>query len=261
MPMPPFDALSDEQTVPAIKGTSSAGDGAILGDGKNNGVVGLSNANEHSGVFGHNKQGGAGVAGRSRSGDGVQGTSEIGTGVVGHGFTNGVVGISLHGGAEHSGVFGKHEGGGTGVSGEGAVGVRGVGRTGVVGETFADGPGVRGFGSTGVIGEGVENGVAGICKIPDHSGVFGSHTGAGFGVTGESHGPEGAGIHGRGFNGAAAGRFSGDVDVEGNIHCRDMSLTGGDCAEEFSIADGQTAEPGTVMIITDHEHGKLSSLR
>jgi hypothetical protein len=44
------------------------------------------------------------------------------------------------------------------------------------------------------------------------------------------------------------------LEVEGNIFATgDVILTGADCAEEFDIEEGQTLEPGTVMVISDEE--------
>src|SRR5262245_51470131 len=77
---------------------------------------------------------------------------------------------------------------------------------GVDGANVGSGPGVRGFAleGNGVEGDGKNNGVVGRCSTPLHSGVWGNHTGRGFGVTGDSHAPDGAGVLGRGFNGALA---------------------------------------------------------
>jgi len=37
----------------------------------------------------------------------------------------------------------------------------------------------------------------------------------------------------------------------GTIEANDVSLTQADCAEDFDIADGETAEPGSVMVIDE----------
>jgi len=53
---------------------------------------------------------------------------------------------------------------------------------------------------------------------------------------------------------------SGDVTMNGNLTvAQDIKLTGGDCAEDFDIADLKCAEPGTVMIIS--EEGSLEPSR
>jgi hypothetical protein len=44
------------------------------------------------------------------------------------------------------------------------------------------------------------------------------------------------------------------LEVEGNIVATgDVRLSGGDCAEEFNIEEGQVLDPGTVMVIGDEE--------
>jgi hypothetical protein len=75
-----------------------------------------------------------------------------------------------------------------------------------------------------------------------HAGVNGVNTHGGPGVIGDS--AIGIGILGKG--GVLAARFEGDVEVTGNIR-----LANADCAEEFDIANGACAEPGTVMVLGD----------
>jgi hypothetical protein len=64
-------------------------------------------------------------------------------------------------------------------------------------------------------------------------------------------------VLGRLFGPGLAGRFEGDVVVTGHINCGptskitcfDVNLTGGDCAEDFDIANAELIEPGTVMVL------------
>lgn len=46
-------------------------------------------------------------------------------------------------------------------------------------------------------------------------GVYGKNEGSGVGVLGDAYSSGSAGIHGRGYNGASAGRFDGNVDITG----------------------------------------------
>jgi hypothetical protein len=68
----------------------------------------------------------------------------------------------------------------------------------------------------------------------------------GSGVSGYSD--SGIGIYGKG---KIAGFFEGDVEVTGDIR-----LANADCAEDFDIADADSVEPGTVMVLG--EEGTLS---
>jgi hypothetical protein len=112
---------------------------------------------------------------------------------------------------------------------------------------------------------------------PDAIGVLGEG-GAGFqlvippgtpsgrraiGVMGTSADRFGAGVLGENTAGGNAGQFDGNLQVNGNASVSgdvvvkgDISLANGDCAEDFEIADGCSAEPGTVMVLHDE-----SSLR
>jgi hypothetical protein len=144
-------------------------------------------------------------------------------GVWGESFTwNGTVGIS-HSTTGGAGVWGKGEGGGTGVAGISTAWV------GVYGETNGseNGPaGIWGDGKNG--GDGVKGHASG----PGRCGVGGFHlTGQGPGILGQ---------------GNPAGRFIGDVEVTGDIR-----LVNADCAEDFTVADPVAAEPGTVMVLGD----------
>lgn len=64
----------------------------------------------------------------------------------------------------------------------------------------------------------------------------------------------GIGVHGKGKLG---GLFEGDVKVVGSVEVTgDVLLVNADCAEDFDIAAGGTAEAGTVMVLDDA--GKLT---
>jgi hypothetical protein len=116
---------------------------------------------------------------------------------------------------------------------------------GVYGENTAGGDGVFGFGpgsGRGVVGvSDTHVGVEGGC--PSGTGVFGSST-TGIGVRGS----------GDAGQGGLAAFFEGNVTVTGNIlapnstlTCFDVSISGGDCAEEFNLAGSDATEPGTVL--------------
>jgi hypothetical protein len=61
----------------------------------------------------------------------------------------------------------------------------------------------------------------------------------------------------RAVEGGLAASFQGDVQVAGNIRgdmnvTGDIILTNQDCAEDFDVAHGAAAEPGTVMVLDDN---------
>jgi hypothetical protein len=89
------------------------------------------------------------------------------------------------------------------------------------------------------------NGVQGISADSGASGVYGTNTGGGFGVAGDSR--DGVGVLGRG---KIAGRFEGDVEVGGNLVVQgDVILANADCAEDFDISGNEQIELGMVMVI------------
>jgi hypothetical protein len=112
---------------------------------------------------------------------------------------------------------------------------------------------------TGVYGESDQQGVMGLSTAPDGTGVYGGSTvakgGKGIGVRGETD--SGVGVQGQAFGNGLAGNFigpvkcSGDFDCGGKITTDDMALSGADCAEDFDVADMETSEPGTVMVVDD----------
>jgi hypothetical protein len=142
---------------------------------------------------------------------------------------------------------------------------------------FPNQTGVSGSSSTGT-------GVSGSCDSSSNSAIFGINNGtgevpkflkipAGNGVWGHTKVQNGSGVYGSvepGLtrdaagvtgNGPVAGRFFGDVEVNGNvtvtgdIQAHDVVVRGGDCAEDFEISGIETVEPGTVMVI--EQHGSL----
>jgi len=185
-----------------------------------------------------------GICGAANVGTGVWGTSDSGSGVSGQSNTgSGILGQSqsfdgVHGESQsslHAGVSGTNEKGGYGVYGRGT-----------------DGPGVRGESSH-------DDGIQGTSSAGGRSGVAGTNNGSGQGVWGQSQSGKGVvgksesgpGVYG---SGTPAGHFEGDIEVTG-----DVLLGGMDCAEDFDVADPETALPGTVMVMS--EAGKLEPSR
>jgi hypothetical protein len=122
---------------------------------------------------------------------------------------------------------------------------------GVIGHTNGDPAG----GNAGVFGEHLRNGTGVTGKSQGGFGVVGvsdrSHGVHGRGPTGGFfEGGSGAGVHAVALATGPAGRFDGDVQVSG-----DISLTGGDCAEEFDVVETEIVESGTVMVLG--EEGEL----
>jgi hypothetical protein len=189
-----------------------------------------------NGLFGASDTG-VGVRGTSRTNHAVHGESAAGRGVVGISQTFvGVTGESTSG----TGVFGVSE------TGFGVHGQCKLNNSGVQGISVG-GHGVHGESTTNhaVHGESAAGrGVVGISQT--FVGVTGESTSSD-GVFGVS--ATGIGVHGKG--GHLAGFFEGSVVVTD-----DISLANGDCAEDFQIAVGSSAEPGTVMVLDDE-----SSLR
>ena len=119
----------------------------------------------------------------------------------------------------------------------------------VLAETHPPAYAVEGFSPNGysaVHGRGGENGVFGESDAKQGSGVFGRND-EGNGVAG--HSDRGVGVKG---SGPRAGRFEGNVEVTGSVYVDgDVVLTNGDCAEEWDLASGEAAKPGSVMVVDD----------
>lgn len=227
----PVSAVSKVAGTPAVAGTNDSG----------NAVVGTSKANPGYGVWGENDAG-VGVGGGSKTGIGVFGITQTSTGVGGSSISGyGVQGISK----SNNGVRGDS------VSSFGVVGTTtaGDGKTaGVWGQDISADKtsclGVRGDSTSGT-------GVAGFSA--SWHGVYGSsETDIGVlgesksfdGVFGISHSSQHAGVSGHNDAGGVAGYFEGDVKVTG-----DLMLTGADFAEQFDLANSDSCEPGTVMVM------------
>ena len=223
------------ETHGAFKDDTAAG---VLGEGFDNGVgveghssafdgvVGFSDANDKSGVYGFNSQTQAtayGVFGRCSAPDGagVGGDSDVGAGVWGHSSSNdGIVGLcdatrksGVYGFNSSAkdvafGVFGRcNSPGGAGVSGANEAGdaVSGFSKKGVgVRGTSAESSGVHGhaegFGQSGVYGENTASPdprVASKSRSTQVVGVTGrADSGSGVGVQGQS--ASGVGLSGMG---------------------------------------------------------------
>jgi hypothetical protein len=159
-----------------------------------------------------------GIRGDGKGWHGVVGFSQGGFGVYGEGLTGGTGVVGKSKGWHAVGGFSESTTGGAGVYAEGV------------------GPGVIGVSKTwhGVYGE--------TPSTTGGAGIWGEHKGGGSGVVGVSK--SGAGVYGKG--GRVAAFFEGDVEVTGDIR-----LTNADCAEDFDVANADTVEPGTVMVLGD----------
>jgi hypothetical protein len=132
-------------------------------------------------------------------------------------------------------------------------------------EGFLAGKNPLGSTPVGAYGESESLGVFGFAKTAQAIGVAGnSANGAGIGVQG--HTSTNIGVLGSSDGPGLAGKFIGNVEVTGHINCHetskitcfDVSLIGGDCAEEFNVVNNESVEPGTVMVI-DNEGALLPS--
>jgi hypothetical protein len=260
-----------------VQGVSHAPDHA--------GVLGVNDdSSQEAGVGVHGRSAATGVFGESSTWHGVFGSSQSTTG--GHGVSgDGAVGVSGVGrtwigvygethGSENgpAGVWGEGLTGGSGVKGHarapGAAGVAGFhlaeegdGGPGVLGESTR-GRGVQGQGQVGVVGIGnAWIGVYGETHAPAEvgaAGVWGDGLGTGDGVKGVANAPGKAAVAGfqLGNNGPGifgqgnpAGRFAGNVVVDGNVEVTgDLILAGADYAEALTTAE-PSLDAGTVVVI------------
>jgi hypothetical protein len=263
----PYNAVSTDQTIPALQGSNAAGSG-VQGEAQTGtGVLGTSNSGV--GVWG-GSQSSTGVGGESDTGVGVQGVSKSGPGVRGDGGNGvGVIGFTTSQDSQVSAVRGENlNGAGIGVIGvtRSGTGVLGTSTTGVavwggsqsstgVGGMSESGLGVQGVSQTNAGVQGNSPSGRGVAGFSDTwQGVYGfSKAQAGVvgesnnfdGVFGISHDPQHAGVSGHN-PGGLAGYFDGNVTITG-----DVFLTGGDCAEQFDVLDVNACDPGTVMVITN----------
>ena len=128
----------------------------------------------------------------------------------------------------------------------------------------------------------------GTSKNANHGGVVGANTGGGVGVYGTSDkgvGVWGTSVDNEGIHAASTSRTTAAMAVyqltadsehpalyakhaghlaaavfEGNVIVTgDITLTNADCAEDFDIAPGSSAEPGTVVVLDDGSNVRESS--
>ncbi|MCB9422001.1 MAG: hypothetical protein H6667_19530 [Ardenticatenaceae bacterium] len=240
-----------------------------------NGLRGIANAQYRAGLVGlNNGSGGYGVYGASSNGSGVAGFSDNWIGVYGETDVAGSTGAA--------GVWGRANGvGGVGVVGyatqSDSIGVKGAanvsGGVGVWGESNQN-TGVYGVSTSwaGVWGQSANaSGVYGLSNGQYSGGVYGVNTNGGFGVYGKS--ANGAGVYGQstawygvvgisenqtGVYGRSTNGLAGDFD--GRLRSKVVEITGGsDLAERFAVSGGETAVPGTVMVIDPDNPGHLMS--
>jgi hypothetical protein len=274
----PVVSVSNSTSKPAVQGEGSA----------NEGVKGISH-NAHGGVVGINDwspsapsgAGGNGGWFESTQGEGVRGWAKTP-------FHGGVVGVNTAGGFgvygqsdDGVGVVGESK------NNEGVRGVSHSARGGVVGINDLSPPNRPGAGGNGGWFESAQGeGVRGTANNPHHGGVVGVNTtaggigvfgtsDAGVGVWGTSRDSEGVHAETRSLSTAAiaafnlnpegtgaaifgkkegnrghAGFFDGDVWVSRELTVgKDIILANADCAEDFTIADAELIDPGTVMVV------------
>jgi hypothetical protein len=219
--------VGNSDTAAGVTGTSNSDDGVV---GRSNSAFGVFGASvtgvgvravseaDRPALEAQAKGNGRGVDVSASGGPGVVATSNTAAGVTGTSNSDdGVVGRSN----SAFGVFGAS------VSGVGIRAVSEGGRPALEAQAKGTGRGVDALGNGGP-------GLVGTSNTND--GVFGIST-------------SGVGVHGKG--GKLAGLFEGDVQVTG-----DVRLLNADCAEDFDIADRESAAPGTVMVL-----GEGSELR
>jgi hypothetical protein len=143
--------------------TTVVGDGGMTADG----VDGSTASSNQSGVFGNNASVSPAPAG-SPGGNGVFGVSTV---------------------PNASGVFGAHNNAGTGVTG---LSVKGDGIRGITHTSAKCGVvGINDDTAAAPVGTPEGNGVFGNSRVPNASGVFGGHSGGGYGVSGVTNSPLG----------------------------------------------------------------------
>jgi hypothetical protein len=178
-------------------------------------------------------------------GIGVYGVGKA-VGIRGDGETwHGVVGLSKSTTGGY-GVYGKNQSGGTGITGEsdGWIGVYGRskgtkgGSAGIMGEHEANG--------AGVIGRS-QGGIAVFGRSEKHEGVHAETESvataalAAYQMNRNSSTPA---LFAKHAGNRSAARFEGNVEVTG-----DITLPNADCAEDFDVADIESVQPGTVVVV------------
>jgi hypothetical protein len=290
---------SNNTSVPAVQGLAELTSQGTAGVGVFGGVglpdTGLTGAPPLSfvGVYGSAATvtaAGIGVYGASGNGNGVYGFSTNADGLVGATASEahaGVVGRNTPPSTSPVQPNGPAQASGVGVFGSGDIGVQGVssGGTGVQGASTS-GSGVVGLSSSPTSGAiaGISSafdGIDGVSSSPVHAGIAGRNSSP-------NPGPSACGVYGVG--GTYAGKFDGNLQVNGNSVCTGthtvgtvpapgasipannllvinghgnlmgtltvgvdivLSAAASDCAEEFEIASPAEAEPGTVMVLDD----------
>jgi hypothetical protein len=270
----PVAGDSTKDRVPGVKGTNTAAGPGVMGisdtgigvlgeSAGNEGVRGISH-NPHAGVVGINdstrfsartgrekqlstRPSGEGPGGwfESTEGEGVRGVS--------HGLHAGVVGINDSPGKPHV-VFGSPPSpGGNGGWFESKLG-----------------EGVRGTSANthhgGVVGVNTGGGIAVYATSDNGVGVWGtsvnnegihaastSKTTAAMAVYQLSPDSEHPALYAKHAGHLVAAVFEGNVVITGHI-----TFANADCAEDFDIAPGSSAEPGTVMVLDDESHVRES---
>jgi hypothetical protein len=225
----PAVQATNSSTGLAVRGDSTSGAGVFGRSLHSDGIHGRSASPQNPGVSANNESTGPGLFAESRGGEAIQAQNH----------SDNASTITASNSGSGAGVFG-HSSSGPGVQG----------RTANLNAAVA---GINESVGIGVLGESFGDGVQGRSKANANSGVAGFNDFGGNGVLGQS--ARGVGVFGRG---SPAGHFEGNVEVTGNINCHqnstitcfDVSLTGGDCAEDFDVVDDDNGvEPGTVMVI------------
>jgi hypothetical protein len=255
MTIAPLDVQSNVSTIAAVLGTNTVTDGVgLFGLSPSNGIHGKSTGDGKgsSGVFGEAVDG-PGVAGQSNSSVGVDARSNTGpaalravyTGIGGPGVlgvspSNGVHGKSTGDGKGSSGVFGEAIDG-PGVSGQSERSV------GVDAKSTSGQAALRAVGTGATVGAlGQSNSGVGVFGVSQTNDGVRAESTSGNGLSAFSQ--TGTGIFAKGP--VNAGFFEGNVAVTG-----DITLGGGDCAEDFDVVGSGDIEPGTVMVM--NEEGAL----
>ena len=193
--------------------------------------------------------------------DPLSGFSSLSPGVTGKSASQaGVYGLS-----EHTVVMGEvipadgFPAPNDGVLGEGKNGVHGISRSandaGVLGENTSEGFGVRGTSAspygTGLSGANTSNGNGIQASSVGGDALYAFAGGSGNGILVESS--QGTALVARaGTVGKLAAQFWGNIEHHGDMSCTgDISLTNQECAEDFDVEPDATAEPGTVMVLSE----------
>jgi hypothetical protein len=234
----------------AVIGQSETNYGMRASSKKSSGI--RSTSDEGAGVEGESRGAGVGVVGVSNSGYGVYGKSVSNHGVLGESANGrGLVGTSQtdYGIRGHSnksaGIRGSSDESrgveGWATNSEGVVGISTNGN-GVWGQTGGAGIGVLGTSTSGVGVWGVSDNHEGM-----HAETKSTRTAA-LAAYQMNETSETAALFVKHKGNRTAALFEGDVVVTGDIR-----LANADCAEDFDIADADSIEPGTVMVLGDDE--------